>query len=804
MIIPVSSNADAGSGTLRQAFMDASNGDSIRINSSISSIALSTPISIGSGKSLTVYSEDNDYVTITSDGSITDGNYLFGINLGTNDRLKFEKIIFLCPSTNGGIAGLHVEGNGVLELSFCDFVNFGNSVNNLTAIHVHQGLSQLIANDCNFRGTKDTSSGSIYITKTGVTDNIVVTLDKCKFEQVKSPIYGLYVLSDDSANVRVNVNDCIFNSDRSTSSLAIYLNTQTDGIIDMIMRRSTILNVTEVANQRGIEVLGSGTNSLLLVECTITKMESNGSGAAIFISTGNTTRLGISDCVISQNKSASNGGAIFVSATPSSYVQGYIRRTQFLENETSNVGGAIYLRIDSGYVFGMRNCKFDSNSAANGSAIYCNNHGTFIIAESTLTNNLTSSLGAIYFTNYGKATINRCVFDSNDSTGSGTTCLYLSGTDGSDTDILSSCFVNSEGNYPPIRLIVGGTNAVPKKILFENCTIANNIANTFSSAIEIKYDTPGTIIMNNNTIANNISRTASYPAFDFSELNNADPIVIFNNNLIFNNMNNNGEYNISNKLSTYTKNNSRNNIITVDNSVLTNGVNGNIIGTTSNPISIGDLHVGTLDDTYGGDTYVIPLELGSIAINAGDPILGFMGGFDQRGAPYLREFDGNIDVGAFEFQDTPIPCFDGESLIVTRNIKTKAIKKIPAKNVYAGVHEVFDTVRKKFIPIIHNTVTEGATKIVLFEKDVLGPNKPDCDFKITSGHMMFINGKEVKARDVKEGKRMTVKPQKVYSIVTKKWTPIKINNLEVFAWSEHKWKAISKRRGVCWVENKPE
>jgi hypothetical protein len=68
--------------------------------------------------------------------------------------------------------------------------------------------------------------------------------------------------------------------------------------------------------------------------------------------------------------------------------------------------------------------------------------------------------------------------------------------------------------------------------------------------------------------------------------------------------------------------------------------------------------LGPLAD-HGGPTKTHALLPGSPAIDAGDPNLSTPPEFDQRGAPYVRFFDGDatagarIDIGAYELQPTP-------------------------------------------------------------------------------------------------------------------------------------------------------
>jgi predicted outer membrane repeat protein len=67
-----------------------------------------------------------------------------------------------------------------------------------------------------------------------------------------------------------------------------------------------------------------------------------------------------------------------------------------------------------------------------------------------------------------------------------------------------------------------------------------------------------------------------------------------------------------------------------------------------------DPMLGPLQDN-GGPTFTHALLPGSPAINAGDPNFTPPPVYDQRGAPFVRVFNGRIDIGSFEVQPTPTP-----------------------------------------------------------------------------------------------------------------------------------------------------
>jgi hypothetical protein len=86
--------------------------------------------------------------------------------------------------------------------------------------------------------------------------------------------------------------------------------------------------------------------------------------------------------------------------------------------------------------------------------------------------------------------------------------------------------------------------------------------------------------------------------------------------------------------------------------MITNGVNGNQVGTTASPI---DPKLGPLAN-YGGPTQTQNLLPGSPAIDAGTN-QGPLGTTDQRGYP--RIYNVTVDIGAYEFQPFHFLCGPG-------------------------------------------------------------------------------------------------------------------------------------------------
>lgn len=74
-------------------------------------------------------------------------------------------------------------------------------------------------------------------------------------------------------------------------------------------------------------------------------------------------------------------------------------------------------------------------------------------------------------------------------------------------------------------------------------------------------------------------------------------------------------------------------------------------------------------------------------------------------------------------------------------------------------------------------------RFVLIKRDLLEANQPSSDCNVTGGHMVVVNGREIKAHGVVEGSiRLKVEPQNVYSICTEKRQHILVNGMKVLFW----------------------
>lgn len=135
---------------------------------------------------------------------------------------------------------------------------------------------------------------------------------------------------------------------------------------------------------------------------------------------------------------------------------------------------------------------------------------------------------------------------------------------------------------------------------------------------------------------------------------------------------------------------------------------------------------------------------------------------------------------------SPPICFSSQSMVLTKNIVTNEIKETEAQHLLSSTHQVFDTINGQFIPI-RSIIVCWSNKFILIKKNTIDKDKPNNNFFITPGHMLRVDGKMIKARDVKKSMRITTDSQKIYSICTDHSVPLLVNNLEVMSWDYDRW-----------------
>lgn len=396
-----------------------------------------------------------------------------------------------------------------------------------------------------------------------------------------------------------------------------------------------------------------------------------------------------------------------------------------------------------------------NNCLGGGGGISCGSSSIVDIYYCTISNNLsgTDNGGGI---NCIDSTLNvyNTVVNNNDAPGVAGGIYAFN----SNVKIVNSTF------YQNTSFDRGGVSIDTSTFEMTNCTIANNSVLNNCGGLYLFTDTEQTFVVQNTIIANNTAVT-NYPDVQI------EGIVVLSNS----------GYNL---------------IGIDDNGFFINGVDGNIVGSTATPVNP---MFGPFQNN-GGPTSTLALLTSSPAINKGNNlwVIGIL--YDQRGIGYQRIAHGIVDIGAFENQGAI--CYSGDSLVLTKNVLTGEIQEIKARDVTSIDHLVYSVSEQKFVPIKYNIVTGTINRFMLIKKDALGINKPNADFYITSGHRIFINEQEIKAKHIPQATRTKTKSQLVYSICIENHGPILVNGLPVIAWGHDEWLNYVFIRGIVWEDNK--
>lgn len=330
----------------------------------------------------------------------------------------------------------------------------------------------------------------------------------------------------------------------------------------------------------------------------------------------------IAELTISDGNSGQQGGGAILNG----HATLTILNSTIYGNHSDSAGGGIYndARNSGSATLTITNSSVTGNTAGfnqgpistgEGGGIY-NDGGTVMIINSSVTNNFAglkdpqpvSYGGGI--SNYGTLTITNSSIYGNQCGQSGGG-IYSPGTLTIASSLVSanravSKFGGSSGG------ILAGT------LTFINSTLSNNYANLSTGGIEV-----GGGVITNSTISGN---NGSISVSGVLEIEN----TILNASA--------GSANITNEGGTVTS--LGYNLSSDDGGGYLNGP-GDQVNT--------DPMLGPLQDN-GGATFTHALLPGSPAINTGDPSFTPPPSYDQRGSPFVRVFNGRIDIGSFEAQ----------------------------------------------------------------------------------------------------------------------------------------------------------
>jgi hypothetical protein len=304
-------------------------------------------------------------------------------------------------------------------------------------------------------------------------------------------------------------------------------------------------------------------------------------------------------------------------------------------NTATYNGGGIY---NSGMLT-VTGSTVSSNTAGHGGGI--SNSGTLTITGSTLAGNTAGGFGGGIY-NEGRLPVTVGTLTVTFSTLSGNSAAVGGGIENEGTlTVTGSTFSADTG-----RLDGGGIENENQfdlnraRLTVSNSTLSGNSTGYFGGGIRTVFAPP--ITLTNVTLTANRSGTAGAGGGLVAHM------AVLHNTLIAGNFNGPGGrapddvWTGAGSLDP----GGDNNLIGDGTGMtgLSNGVNGNQVGTGDHPI---DPRLGPLADN-GGPTLTHALLPGSPAIDAGNN--AYATDFDQRGPGFPRIVNGIIDIGAFEFQ----------------------------------------------------------------------------------------------------------------------------------------------------------
>ena len=477
----VTTNADAGNGSLRQAVIAANSGDSIVFASDVNYITL-TSGEINITKNLTIVGHSpTNKVTIDADSNsrifYVDRNLTFDINNLILTKGYANKTAIINKYDGGAILLLH---NSNLNATNCDFIeNYakgdideeGNGGAICFSVLTTQAVTLNIAN-CNFlKNSASRSGGAIYIYQV---PSFTLNATNCDFiENTTSGIGSSQVYDGGGGAISLETGtiiaeNCNFIQNYAYKGAAIY---NWNAINSKVSNCNFTLN-SAVTSGSAIDYHGRFTAE----NSTFKNNKSGTSGGAVrcyYASTFIAT-----DCIFSENSAGTTGGAIdksWGSNSSTEYDAGLvIKNCDFLYNTAGTLGGAIHIVSSAADI---TDSEFSNNTAdGSGGAVYISSTMTlptppvFVANNTTFSNNTATVNGGAVYT-IGDLKCTDCIFNENSANNAGGAVYLFNNPTNTTTNFTAS---NSTFTKNTATSDGGAISATSSNLTAENCTFAEN------------------------------------------------------------------------------------------------------------------------------------------------------------------------------------------------------------------------------------------------------------------------------------------------------------------------------------------
>lgn len=150
-----------------------------------------------------------------------------------------------------------------------------------------------------------------------------------------------------------------------------------------------------------------------------------------------------------------------------------------------------------------------------------------------------------------------------------------------------------------------------------------------------------------------------------------------------------------------------------------------------------------------------------------------------------------ILVDDYWLSTSPV-CYTGDTLIRSINLSSGLLEDARADQIMPSSHHILNLEGEE-IEIVENVVSGPTERLVTFPKGSLGNGLPTGDLRLTRGHKLVVDGKEIRAGDHPMGIYGRCPPTLVYSIVCPTRQHIYANNQPVVAFGLDEWNEIKSR-----------